>query len=286
MSMRRGLNRRAIREKVKSSPLARAAALPMRARQVGHANALLLKNSARWLAQSREHENFTYDLTEGNREHLAWFVAHVAGVKVGEVRGYLAEIESDDVLRTQIRARTMTNSQRGLADLRVRYGRRVGWYALARAVRPEHVVETGTDKGLGSCVLAAALLRNGVGELTTLDIDPASGYLIGPPYSDVTNLVVGDSVDGLRRLDRPVDMFIHDSDHSPEHEAAELRALTAKLAVKSWVISDNSHVTSELAKWAEAQGREFLFFDERPAEHWYPGGGIGLALPPLGATAA
>jgi len=285
MSIRRGPVRRTIREKVKSSPLARAAALPMRTRQVGRANALLLKNSVRWLAHSREHSNFTYDLTEANREHLAWFVAHVAGVKVGEVRGYIAEIEGDEVLRIHIRAHTMTSSQRGLADLRARYGRRIGWYALARAVRPEHIVESGTDKGLGSCVLAAALLRNGMGKLTTLDINPAAGYLIGPPYSDVTNIVIADSVESLSRLDQPVDMFIHDSDHSPEHEAAEFRAIDTKLALTSWVISDNSHVTTELAKWAEAQGREFLFFDERPAGHWYPGGGIGLALPLPGAKA-
>ena len=123
-----------------------------------------------------------------------------------------------------------------------------------RAVKPQHVVETGTDKGLGSCVLAAALLRNGSGRLTTIDIDPASGYLVGPPYGAVTELVLGDSVETLRGLSTPVDLFIHDSNHSAEYEAAELRALTANLAERAWVLSDNAHVTAELSKWADGTG--------------------------------
>src|ERR1035437_8801215 len=116
-------------------------------------------------------------------------------------------------MRAHIQTRIRTSRQRGLADLRVRHARRVGGYALVRAVKPQHVVETGTDKGLGSCVLVAALLRNGSGRLTTIDIDPASGYLIGPPCSAVTDLVLGDSVEALRGLSTPVDLFIHDSNH-------------------------------------------------------------------------
>ena len=90
------MNRREIRERLKSSPVARAAALPMRARLAGRYNARVLKNTATWLVQSREHENFTYDLTELNLESLAWFVAHAAGVKVDEIRSYFGEIESDE----------------------------------------------------------------------------------------------------------------------------------------------------------------------------------------------
>jgi hypothetical protein len=273
------MDRQAFRDRVKTSPVARVAALPLRARLAGRYNARLLRSTTVWLVRSREHENFTYDLTPTNREHLAWFVALAAGASVSEIRGYLAEIEQDDDLRRHVEGRTRTSDQRGLADRTVRYGRRIGWYALVRAVRPSHVVETGTDKGLGSCVIAAALLRNGRGTLTTLDVDPDAGYLLAPPYSDPTELVRGDSVAALRALERPVDMFIHDSDHSAAHEAAELVAVEPHLTERSWVLSDNAHVTPELARWAERAGRRFLFFDERPSDHWYPGAGIGLALP-------
>lgn len=246
---------------------------------VGRHNARMAAASVRWLVRSREYTNLTYDLTPLNREHLAWFVAVVTDVHIAEIRAYLDEVESDTTLREHIRTGTRESARRGIADPEARYGRRVGWYALVRALRPSHVVETGTDKGLGSCVLAAALQRNGSGQLTTIDINPESGYLIKLPYRTVIERRVGDSLETLAQLESPVDLFLHDSDHSPDYEAAEYDAVAPNLTDLAVVLSDNAHVTNKLATWAERNGRKFLFFDERPAAHWYAGGGIGLALP-------
>ena len=231
----------------------------------------------------REHHNYTYDLTKLNRDHLAWYVAHVCDVPVGQVRDWFAELEGDQALRRHIQTATAASDRRGLADRQVRYGRRLGWYAMVRARKPAHVVETGTDKGLGSCVLAAALLRNAAegapGRLTSVDINPEAGYLIrdARPWSDVVDLVVGDSLATLRGLDRPVDLFLHDSDHSAAHERAELAAVTDRLAPGALLLTDNVTVTRVLSKYAERTGRRFLAFTERPARHWYPGDGIGAA---------
>lgn len=264
------------RRRLAQSPLAPAAAFPVRLIMVLRRNASQLKVSISWLLTSREHTNFTYELTALNREHLAWFVAGVAGVSVQEARGYMQELDGDDALRAHVLDATRTSRRRRLADEEVRYGRRLGWYALVRAVKPRHVVETGTDKGLGSCVLAAALLRNGTGRLTTLDINPESGYLIGGPYADVVDVVVGDSVALLASLDE-VDLFLHDSDHRPEYERAEYQAVAPKLAPGALVLSDNAHETNELAEWAERKGMSFAFFGERPEGHWAAGDGIGVA---------
>src|SRR5690606_28957548 len=122
---------------------------------------------------SREHTNYTYDLSDLNRTYLAWFVANVAGIDVAEARGYLDEVFEDRELARHVIDATMASARRGLADPVARIGRRAGWYALVRATRPRHIVETGTDKGLGAVVLAAALLRNGTGRLTTIDINPS-----------------------------------------------------------------------------------------------------------------
>ena len=43
----------------------------------------MLAASARWLVTSREHHNYTYDLTALNRDHLAWFVAAVGTAEDG-----------------------------------------------------------------------------------------------------------------------------------------------------------------------------------------------------------
>lgn len=270
------------KDRIKGSRAAPVAALPLRGRLVGRHVGRQVTEAARWFAKSREHENFTYDLTPLNLEHLAWFVAAVAPCTVTEARGYIAEIEHDFDLRSHAQSRARSGPQPGLSDLAIRYGRRVGWYALVRAVRPKVVVETGTDKGLGTLVLAAAVRRNGAGRVVTVDVDTAAGHLIADPYAEVIDQRIGDSLTVLRGLEESVDMFLHDSLHTPEHEAAEFAAVAPFLSKEALVLSDNAHVTSELARWAEATGRRFLFFDERPARHWYPGAGIGVAMHSLG----
>lgn len=272
------MNTAQLKRRLARSRNAPLVAFPLRLQQVVTYNAAVAGRSARWLVTSREHTNFTYDLTDLNRTHLAWFVAAGTDLPVAQVRGYLDELEHDHELRDHIRRSTLASGRAGLADAQVRYGRRAGWYALVRAFRPEHVVETGTDKGLGSCVLAAALLHNGTGRLTTIDVNPEAGYLLDGPYREVTRVRTGDSVRTLSELAEPVDFFLHDSDHSAAHEAAELAAVEPLLSERATVLSDNARVTDELASWAEARGHRFFFFDERPADHWYPGAGIGLAL--------
>ncbi len=262
-------------------------ALPARVAAVARFNGHQLAASAKWLASSREHTNYTYDLEPLNLEHLAWFVADLARCDVGDARQAIEEIRTDVALRTHLEQAAGTSDRRGLTDRQVRLGRRVGWYALVRLLRPQHVVETGTDKGLGSCVLAAAVLRNGSGRVTTIDINPAAGSLITEPYASVIDLRIGDSLPILAGLGT-VDFFLHDSDHSSEHEARELAAVSGRLSAQALVLSDNAHVTGELPRWAEQHGRRFSLFVERPTNHWYPGGGIGVAAaigPPTGPSA-
>jgi hypothetical protein len=265
-----------LRRIVANSPLTRLAALPGRLVLVVRHDGRVVGQSARWLVRSREHTNFTYDLSPLNLEHLAWWVSAVADCPVDQVRGYIDELHRDLALRGHIEAATAASKRRFLADGDVRYGRRAGWYAMIRALRPGHVVETGTDKGLGSCVIAAALLRNGSGRLTTIDVNLDSGYLIGGPYAEVTVRKFGDSIAMLAER-HPVDFFIHDSLHTEAHERGELDAVTTRLTGRSIVVSDNAHSTAALATWAEETGRRFLFFGERPSNHWYPGAGIGAA---------
>ncbi|MEH1097899.1 class I SAM-dependent methyltransferase [Micromonospora sp. CPCC 205561] len=271
-----------LRRAIARTPLAPVAAFPKRLARVARHDAKVLRTSVRWLVTSREHHNYTYELTKLSRHHLAWFVSVVCDVPVKQVRGYFAEIESDDALRRHIESATAGAARRGLADRQVRYARRIGWYAIVRARKPAHVVETGVDKGLGSCVLAAALLRNAAegrpGRVTSLDINPEAGYLAREaPWSEVVDLVIGDSIASIAALDRPVDLFLHDSDHSRAHEKREFEAVEAKLAPGAMLLTDNVTATNVLGEHAERTGRRFLAYRETPAQHWYPGDGIGVA---------
>jgi predicted O-methyltransferase YrrM len=148
---------------------------------------------------------------------------------------------------------------------------------MVRVLKPKVIDETGTEKGLGSLVLAEAILKNGKGKLITIDMEPLSGLLIGGKYSGVISQVIGDSIQALSQIDQ-VDMSIHDSDHSAEHEACEFEIIEAKLFEQGVVLSDNSHATNELAKWSLRNGRRFSYFAEQPLNHWYPGAGIGVSV--------
>lgn len=266
-----------LRSKLAGSRLARVAALPTRASAASTHVGTELALASTWLVRSREHHNYTYDLTPRNLGHLSWWVSAVTDAPVTDCRAWISEALHDPLLMSHIPAAVKRSDRKGLADLEVRIGRRAGWYAVIRALQPEHVVETGTDKGLGSVVIAAALIRNNRGRLTTIDINPKAGYFISGPYAEVTSTVVSDSVAVIAHLPTDVGLFIHDSDHSAEHESRELSAVEPKLLRGARVLSDNAHTTDSLLSWTEATGRRFLYFQERPDRHWYRGAGIGAA---------
>jgi hypothetical protein len=233
-----------------------------------------------WIGANTEESNFYFDLTALNKRHLAHFVAGVTGAPLSNVLAWIAEIEADKDL-----ARHLSNGLRSAypgIDVKPLPGRRIGWYAIARALKPKVLVETGVDHGVGSCILAAALLRNQAegapGRYYGLDILPSAGKLLSGNYALVGQIVYGDSIKTLDAFDRRIDLFINDSDHSRSFEAAEFSAITRLINNNAVVLGDNSHVTDALAEWAEHNGRQFLFFSEKPEAHWYPGAGIGAAF--------
>lgn len=232
--------------------------------------------SARWLVRSKEFANFTYDLTEQNKSYLSHFVANICEISVGDATKYVREIEDNIELRNYVTARLKAHRRGNEIDGLAFYGRRAGWYALIRASRPGIVVETGTEKGLGSLVIAEALRKNGSGKLITIDMEPSSGLLIGPEYSELVERMIGDSLQCLDNIET-IDLFIHDSDHSAEHEMAEFNVVLSRLSENALVLSDNSHATNELQKWALVNDRRFAYFAESPLNHWYKGAGIGVA---------
>jgi len=247
-----------------------------------------LRLATRWTFTSKEHYNFTYDLTDLNERYLASFIAVVSGHPLREIEGYIAELKADERLRSVLMNRARASRDRHNSDIVPRYGRRMGWYALVRATRPRVVLETGVDRGLGTAVLAAALLRNAAegfpGIVYATDIVPDCGYLLDEPFKACCRILLGDSVTTLQSFEESVDLFLHDSDHRPEYEWAEFIAIEPRLHDASLVLSDNSAETSKLLEFAIRRGRSFLYFQDQPKDHWWPGDGIGAAFIPGART--
>ncbi|MEP9376361.1 class I SAM-dependent methyltransferase [Aquabacter sp. CN5-332] len=261
---------------VRASPIGPYVNIPRRAfRSIPLASQPLVR-MVKWLFTSREDTNFTYSLTDLNQHYLAHFIALATHVDIEVVETYFSELLNEAQLRDHILGHVAR--YRSTADMRVDFGRRLGWYALARIVKPALIVETGVDKGLGSVVLCAALLKNGHGRFVGTDINPAAGRFLDGPYAEVGKVAYGDSIETLATLDQ-IGLFINDSDHSSAYEAAEYRAIAPLLAPGALVVSDNAHVTDELALWSRQHGRRFLFWREEPKGHWHPGGGLGISIP-------
>lgn len=235
----------------------------------------------RWLWSSREQTNFTYHLTSINRRYLAHFLGIVCNQEPSVMAKYISEIELDAELREHLIRCTRNSKLNYVADDEPRYARRIGWYAIVRATRPSVVIETGVDKGLGSCILAAALKRNASegfpGRYYGTDINPKAGYLLQAPYDEFGEIIYGDSIKSLLSFDTTIDLFINDSDHSIDYEMREFEAIANKLSKNAIILGDNSHFSEKLVDFANQTGRSFLFFQEQPESHWYPGGGIGAA---------
>ncbi len=235
-----------------------------------------------WLKQSRETTNFTYDLQDINKKYLASLIAVILGTGIETILGYFDELENDQALREHIARMTENDPHRAVADLEGHFGRRIGWYALARTIKPKVIVETGVEKGLGSCVLTKALMANAAegfpGVYYGTDIDSEAGYLFAEPYTRYGKILYGDSIASLQAMTDAIDLFINDSDHSMEYEAREYETVRPKLSENAFVLGDNSHVTDKLFEFAQETGRSFVFFGEKPKNHWYPGAGIGIAF--------
>ena len=241
----------------------------------------LFVNLLKWTWTSRETTNFTYDLTELNMAQLGNFVAHICKKPYPEIKNYMDEILNNTVFLEHIAQMQAQSSHTNKADMTVRLGRRVGWYAVVRATKPKLVIETGVDKGLGSCVLCAALLANKQegyeGQFLGTDINPEAGYLLQTPYNSVGKILYGDSIESLKTVGAGIDLFINDSDHSAEYEADEYRVVAEKMSKNGIILGDNSSATDKLHLFALETGRKFLYFQEVPKAHWYGGAGIGAA---------
>jgi hypothetical protein len=233
-----------------------------------------------WVWKDTEPSNFYYKITPDNRDHLAHLVSVVSGGPHSRITEYFDELEGDELLRRHLSRALKTSAGK---DIVVDYGRRLGWYAFARVLKPKVIVETGVDHGVGACVLASALLRNASegfpGRYFGTEIRPDAGQLFSGQYATIGAILYNDSIGSLEKLDTKIDLFINDSDHSGEYEYREYLTILPKLSERSIILGDNAHVTDSLSRFSIEQKRNFVFFAEKPQDHWYPGAGIGISFP-------
>ena len=233
-----------------------------------------------WIPLNTETDNFYYPLTESNVRTLASTIAVVTNQAPTLIESYLLEIiENQDFIS---KLRNFFQNDLSMRDSKLGLGRRIGWYAIVRAMKPKLVVETGVHHGVGGSIICEALTRNAqegfMGKYLGTDYDNNAGRLVQTYNPTTGTILYGDSILSLESIFDEIDVFINDSDHSAEYEAREYAVISRKLSSTGIILGDNAHVTTELLEFSLRHSRKFLFFSEVPDNHWYPGGGIGISF--------
>ncbi|HWJ51356.1 MAG TPA: class I SAM-dependent methyltransferase [Solirubrobacteraceae bacterium] len=223
--------------------------------------------------------DFSYELD--NEAELVSFLASALALEPTQVKGYLDEIhtapEVTHDLAATVRRRPDMKRRPGL-------GHRVAWYVVARAIKPQLVVETGIKHGLGALVLLVALERNARegsdGRLISFDPDPESGWVVPEAMRRSWRPVFATSFDAFdeQLAGEQIDLFICDTPPDTELEDFEMHAALRHAAPGIVLIAGNGDRTTVLPDLAAERGGDYRFFTERPRHPIYPGGGLGLAL--------
>lgn len=239
-----------------------------------------LRRHWQFVLASPEPDNYTYEI--GNEAELAAWAAGVARCDEAAARAFIQEPSHDVELANRLRSATDRHwlwSKRSPP-----FGKRLGWYALARALRPHQIVEIGAHDGLGSLLLLRALELNQreghPGTLTSFDVNPAAGWLVGE--HPLWELRIQSSAEGLPEVvspTKPLDMLIYDGWHTFEAEYADLRVAANHLSSDGVLISDDAQVTQALARLCEELGFDYSEFQELPLGHFYPGAVLAAGRP-------
>jgi hypothetical protein len=123
-------------------------------------------------------------------------------------------------------------------------------WCLTHHLQPQKVVETGVARGITSRFLLEALERNGSGRLWSIDLPPPLdrdlhaqiGLAVPPRLADRWTYIRGSSrrrLPTLLRAIEPVDLFVHDSNHTARNVLFELRHAWPALAHGGVVVADD-----------------------------------------------
>lgn len=197
------------------------------------------------------------------RPDVAWIGA-LTGARPEAIARVLAEVDALEPLEAEIRKRHLGGGRSDYAQFRAPFD----VYAIVRLLGLEELLETGVSSGVSSAHLLLALRRNGRGTLHSIDLPTTqtgprlekdesivslppgrtTGWAVPDELRASWDLHLGPSqvllpvvVRGLRR----VDLFLHDSLHTPEHLAFELEAMRPKLAPGAVVLADNTEWTGD-----------------------------------------
>jgi hypothetical protein len=229
-----------------------------------------------------EFDNFTYEVA--NETELVQFLETTLGTGQRHLQRYLTETRTDPGLTTDLwrRLRWRLDYKR-----RPPLGRRATWYVVTRALKPELVVETGVQDGLGALGVLRALARNAEegmpGRLVSVDTLPTAGWLVPASERHAWQLIIGSSDEVLARTlgAERVGLFLQDSGGDLELARRELELVLPHAADDTIFVSQAQRPA--LAALCREHDMPYSEFWHQPRDHIFSGTVTGFgAMGPRG----
>jgi len=207
------------------------------------------------------------------------WVAALAGTDLASARRALREAAGEEGLFRHLARRHREGGRKGYVEIDAP----LELYALTRLMRPKRVVEVGVSSGVSSAYLLAALQRNRVGSLDSIDLPSrprkprsgasrpsthswtlpdgrSTGWAVPRRLRAGWTIRLGDKADELPKVaadGRPIDLFVYDVPHEDTASYREFRTLDPRMAPGAVAIVDHGpsgDLCSALARWAKERG--------------------------------
>lgn len=226
----------------------------------------------KWIFTGKEISNFTYEINNINE------ILHTCQIITN------AEIETLDQILNEINFENKDfrdffsdefykdNNNKNI------FGRRMLWYILARYLKPELIIESGMDSGLGSTLMIYAQYKNSQEqkklnfEFIGIDILQKKNFIFNFENQNFLKykFVFDDSLKFLSNFNsKKKIMYISDAEHNYEFELKEFDLIKKNLCNNSIIISDNN--SGSLSKFSIQNKKKLVYFHEKSKNFWYGG---------------
>jgi predicted O-methyltransferase YrrM len=203
------------------------------------------------------------------------------GVDAKQVRDYRLDLLTNHKFFHAVNERfTVVRERRVKCD---------GWhellYVLIRLSRPQIVIETGIFDGLSSSVILQAMYDNGSGQCISIDLPAVEtikgstdrmlsktlppnfqpGWIVPDYLRRQHQILLGDSKELLPQALRQhatIDMFLHDSLHTYEHQMFEYEAAWQHLSSGGLLLSDDISWSPAFHRFCRAKGCAYKRFND------------------------
>jgi len=238
-----------------------------------------LRRRAAYVLWDPETESFSYELADEGE--LVAGIAQALGADIDQLAGYARETHSDPELHDRL-----AHHLRWRFDVKHRppLGHRLGWYVIARALKPAVIVETGIYDGLGSLALLRAIERNAAegapGELMAFDLSPDAGSLVRQAARGDWRPRVGSTRELLEPAleGRQVGLMIQDTPHDDENQRFEFGATLAHAAGRLVLVDGSGGWAKTLPALCAERGGSHDLIPARSRDHVSPGATLSIGV--------